>query len=54
MGGEVFAAPWVKVVHAGEYIFSGSFAATTFLTASKIEEDAPEEKPKPKPRVKKK
>ena len=48
MGGEVFAAPWVKVVHAGEYIFSGNFAATTFLTASKIEEDVPDPKPKPK------
>lgn len=46
MGGQVFAAPWVRVVHAGEYMFSGSFAATTFLTADKIEE--PEEKPKTK------
>lgn len=31
LGGEVYAAPWVKVQHAGEYIFSGSFAATMDL-----------------------
>lgn len=48
LGGEVFAAPWVKIVHAGEYIFSGSFAATVFLTADKIEVEEPEEKPKTK------
>ena len=27
MGNQVYAAPWVRVVHAGEYIFSGSFTA---------------------------
>lgn len=48
LGGEVFAAPWVQIVHAGEYIFNGSFAATMMLTADKVEED------KPKPKTKKK
>jgi len=51
IGGEVFAAPWVKIVHAGEYIFSGSFASTMMLTASVVE-DVPEEKPKPKTKKK--
>ena len=41
IGGEVFAAPWVKIVHAGEYIFDGSFAATMMLTADKVEQDPP-------------
>jgi hypothetical protein len=31
LGGKVYAAPWVRVVHAGEYIFSGSFAETMAL-----------------------
>jgi hypothetical protein len=31
LGGEVYAAPWVQVQHAGDYIFSGSFAATMDL-----------------------
>lgn len=48
LGGTVYAAPWVRIVHAGEYIFSGSFAATMTLTADKIEEVVPEEKPKTK------
>jgi hypothetical protein len=26
LGGKVYAAPWVTVTHAGEYIFSGRFA----------------------------
>ena len=47
LGGEVFAAPWVKIVHAGEYIFSGSFVGTMLLTAT-VTEDTPAEKPKPK------
>ena len=56
LGGTVYAAPWVKIVHAGEYIFDGSFAATIMLTADKIEVEEPEEineNPKPKPRTKK-
>jgi hypothetical protein len=48
MGGQVFAAPWVSIVHAGEYIFNGSFSATMILTADKVEID------KPKPKTKKK
>jgi hypothetical protein len=48
MGGQVFAAPWVQIVHAGEYIFNGSFSATMLLTADKVEVD------KPKPKAKKK
>lgn len=47
IGGEVFAAPWVKIVHAGEYIFDGSFASTMMLTAT-VAEDVPKEKPKTK------
>ena len=50
LGGEVFAAPWVRITHAGEYIFDGSFAATMMLTATISEEVTPE---KPKPRTKK-
>jgi hypothetical protein len=49
LGGEVFAAPWVDIVHAGEYIFNGKFAHQIMLTAEPVEE-----KPKPKPRAKKK
>lgn len=49
LGGEVFAAPWVDIVHAGEYIFNGKFAHQIMLTA-----EPSEEKPKPKPRAKKK
>jgi hypothetical protein len=37
LGGEVFAAPWVSIVHAGEYIFNGKFAEAMMLTAEKIE-----------------
>lgn len=31
LGGTVYAAPWVRVVHAGEYVFNGSFAETMSL-----------------------
>ena len=41
MGGQVFAAPWVNIVHAGEYIFNGNFASTMILTADKVEQDPP-------------
>jgi hypothetical protein len=51
LGGEVFAAPWVKIVHAGEYIFDGSFPSTMMLTATVIK-DVVEEKPKPKTKKK--
>jgi hypothetical protein len=54
LGGEVFAAPWVRISHAGEYIFSGSFAASMMLNATVTEDPViVEEKPKPKPRKKK-
>lgn len=46
IGGEVFAAPWVKIVHAGEYIFGGSFASTMMLTAEKVENTKPKTKKK--------
>lgn len=32
-GGRVYAAPWVNVVHAGEYIFSGKFAEFAAFTS---------------------
>ena len=35
LGGQVYAAPWVNVVHAGEFVFSGRFAADLDLNASK-------------------
>jgi hypothetical protein len=31
LGGQVYAAPWINVHHAGDYVFSGSFAATMDL-----------------------
>jgi hypothetical protein len=37
LGGQVYAAPWVAVDHAGEYIFSGRFASDVMLNASKDE-----------------
>jgi hypothetical protein len=40
IGGTVYAAPWVKIVHAGEYIFNGNFAQQVIF------ENTPEEKPK--------
>ena len=49
LGGTVYAAPWVKIVHAGEYIFSGSFPATMMLTATVTQDPVTvEEKPKTK------
>jgi hypothetical protein len=48
LGGTVYAAPWVDIVHAGEYIFNGKFAQQIMLTAEKVEEDPP--KPKTKKR----
>ena len=50
LGGEVFAAPWVRITHAGEYIFNGSFAASMMLNANITQ--AEEEKPKPKTKKK--
>ena len=37
MGGQVYAAPWIAVDHAGEYIFSGRFASHLILNATKSE-----------------
>jgi hypothetical protein len=51
LGHDAYAAPWVRITHAGEYIFDGSFAATMMLTAT-VTEDVPEEKPKPKTKKK--
>lgn len=39
LGGQVYAAPWVYVEHAGEYIFNGRFASDVFLNATKLAED---------------
>jgi hypothetical protein len=46
LGGTVYAAPWVKIVHAGEYIFNGSFAQQVIF------ENTPAEKPKPRTKKK--
>jgi hypothetical protein len=35
MGGKVYAAPWVSVVHAGDYVFSGKYVSELELIASK-------------------
>ncbi|NBW20899.1 MAG: hypothetical protein EBR82_74350, partial [Caulobacteraceae bacterium] len=43
MGGKVYAAPWVRVDHAGEYIFTGRFASDLELNGVK-EETKEEEK----------
>jgi hypothetical protein len=37
LGGQVYAAPWIAVDHAGEYIFSGRFASHIVLNADKVE-----------------
>jgi hypothetical protein len=37
MGGQVYAAPWISVDHAGEYVFSGRFASHIQLNATKTE-----------------
>ena len=37
IGGKVYAAPWVAVDHAGEYIFSGRFAADVVLNGTQTE-----------------
>ena len=46
LGGEVYAAPWVQIVHAGEYIFNGKFTEHIMFTAQKVEEDKPKTKKK--------
>jgi hypothetical protein len=38
LGGTVYAAPWVDIVHAGEYIFNGKFASQIMLTAEQVED----------------
>ena len=35
LGGKIYAAPWVTVVHAGEYIFSGRFSSDLDLNAQR-------------------
>jgi GT2 family glycosyltransferase len=37
IGGQVYAAPWVTVVHAGDYVFSGRFAADLEMNAQRVE-----------------
>jgi glycosyltransferase involved in cell wall biosynthesis len=36
MGGEVYAAPWVVVDHAGEYIFNGRYVSELELNADPV------------------
>lgn len=38
LGGKVYAAPWVRVDHAGEYIFTGKFTADLELNGTKAED----------------
>lgn len=35
LGNKVYAAPWVRVTHAGDYTFSGSFAETMLFLSKK-------------------
>jgi hypothetical protein len=39
LGGKVHAAPWVRITHAGEYEFAGSFINNVVLQ-SRIEKEA--------------
>lgn len=34
LGNSVYAAPWVTITHAGEYVFKGSFAQTLMFVSS--------------------
>jgi hypothetical protein len=52
MGGKVYVAPWVRVTHAGEYIFEGSFISEVMMNATKIETVEPEKTTPVPPRVK--
>jgi len=40
LGNDVWAAPWVKISHAGEYSFSGQFAKTVELQAAIAEHNS--------------
>jgi hypothetical protein len=43
-GGDVYAAPWVRITHAGEYNFNGSFLAMLEIQNRTVTpEDAPED-----------
>jgi hypothetical protein len=43
VGGDVYAAPWVRITHAGEYNFSGNFLASLEIQGQYGEStDAPE------------
>lgn len=39
LGGAVYAAPWVRITHAGEYEFAGNFAKNVIFQ-SKLEQNA--------------
>lgn len=45
LGGEVYAAPWVRITHAGEYEFSGNFIASAMLQSRVEQEEAQMETP---------
>lgn len=42
-GGDVYAAPWVRISHAGEYNFSGNFLATLEIQQQYAHIEAPVE-----------
>lgn len=39
LGGVVYAAPWVRITHAGEYEFAGNFVKNVFLLAKMEQEE---------------
>jgi hypothetical protein len=41
LGGEVWAAPWVNIIHAGDYGFSGSFFHDIVLRNEQLKGDQP-------------
>ena len=52
LGGKAYVAPWVRVTHAGEYIFEGSFISEVMMNATKIEEIKPASTTPVPPKVK--
>lgn len=45
LGNQVYAAPWVRITHAGEYEFSGDFIKTAVFQSSLEQENVADETP---------
>ena len=45
LGGDVYAAPWVRITHAGEYEFTGNFIASALLQSKMEQEESSVETP---------